>query len=459
MLPIELSELKTVLNGEFVHGTGGGEATGAQTDSRAVKKGDLFFAIRGRNQDGHDFVQEALSKGAAAVIVDREIEKVRRGNVMRVRDTVSALGDLARRIRSKAGVPVVAVTGSNGKTTAKDMIAHVLGADRTVLASQKSFNNQLGLPITLLGIDQETDVVVVECGTSAPGEIAYLGGIAQPNISVVTTVSETHLEGFGTIDAIAREKAALVERLATNGTAVLNMDNEHTKRMSRATTARCVTFGFFRGADVKGSAIEGGPEGIRFLVNDRVPFVLPICGRWMAYNALAAAAVGLTMGMDMMQIAERLMSFRLAPMRMERVELAGVQFINDAYNANPRAVTLALDEIEIWEARRRVFIFGDMLELGSETAKHHEKVGDRVARTPNIGVFVGIGPEATRAVHKAKTLRRTLEAHAFATVEEAARALPDILREGDLALLKGSRGMRLEKVLEAFKPVETAVPV
>jgi UDP-N-acetylmuramoyl-tripeptide--D-alanyl-D-alanine ligase len=179
----------------------------------------------------------------------------------------------------------------------------------------------------------------------------------------------------------------------------------------------------------------------------------------MAYNALASAAVGLTMGMDMMQIAERLMSFRLPPMRMERVELAGVQFVNDAYNANPRAVTLALDEIELWDARRRVFIFGDMLELGAESAKLHEKVGDRVARTPNIDVFVGIGPEATRAVHKAKTLRSKLEAHAFASVEEAARALPDILREGDLALLKGSRGMRLERVLAAFAPKQPEVAV
>ncbi len=459
MLPIDLSDLRTVLAGDFVHGTGGGQATGAQTDSRAVKKGDIFFAIRGRNQDGHEFVQDALAKGAAAVVVDREIEKVRRGNVLRVRDTVASLGDLARWMRNKAGVPIIAVTGSNGKTSTKDMIAHVLGAGRSVLSSQKSFNNHLGLPITLLNMDKETDVVVLECGTSAPGEIAYLAGIAQPNVSVVTTVSETHLEGFGSIEAIAREKAQLVEKLAPNGTAVLNMDNEHTKRMSRATTARCVTFGFFRGADVKGSAIEGGPEGIRFLVNDRVPFVLPICGRWMAYNALAAAAVGLTMGMDMMQIAERLMSFRLPPMRMERIELAGVSFVNDAYNANPRAVTLALDEIELWEARRRVFIFGDMLELGPDSARLHEKVGDRVARTPAIDVFVGIGPEATRAVHKAKTLRRTVEAHAFANVDEAARALPDILREGDLALLKGSRGMRLEKVLGAFKPVEAAVPV
>ncbi|MCC6738892.1 MAG: UDP-N-acetylmuramoyl-tripeptide--D-alanyl-D-alanine ligase [Planctomycetia bacterium] len=460
MLPIDLAELRTVLNGDFVHGTGGGEATGATTDSRAVRKGDLFFAIRGRNQDGHDFVQEALSKGASAAIVDREIAKVRRGNVLRVRDTVSALGDLARRVRAKAGVPVIAVTGSNGKTTTKDMIAHMLGGGRSVLSSQKSFNNHLGLPITLLAIDRETDVVVVECGTSGPGEIAYLGGIAQPNVSVVTTVSETHLEGFGSIDAIAREKASLVEKLAPNGTAVLNMDNEHTRRMTRNTTARCVTFGFFRGADVKGSAIEGGPEGIRFLVNDRVPFVLPICGRWMAYNALAAAAVGLTMGMDMVAIAERLMSFRLPPMRMERVERAGVSFVNDAYNANPRAVTLALDEIELWDARRRVFVFGDMLELGPESARLHEKIGDRVARSPGIGVFVGIGPEATRAVHKAKTLRRTLEAHAFANADEAARALPDVLREGDLALLKGSRGMRLEKVLAAFeRPVEAAVAV
>ncbi|MCE9581198.1 MAG: UDP-N-acetylmuramoyl-tripeptide--D-alanyl-D-alanine ligase [Planctomycetes bacterium] len=457
MLPIELADLKTVLSGEFVHGTGGGEATGTTTDSRAVKKGDIFFAIRGRNQDGHNFVAEALSKGAAAVVVDREIAKPRRGNVLRVRDSVASLGDLARHIRLKATCPVIAVTGSNGKTSTKDMIAHMLGADKNVLSSQKSFNNHLGLPITLLGIDRETDVVVVECGTSAPGEIAYLAGIAQPNISVVTTVSETHLEGFGTIDAIAREKSALIEKLAPNGTAVLNMDNEHTKRMSRATTARCVTFGFFRGADVKGTAIEGGPEGIRFLVNDRVPFVLPICGRWMAYNALAAAAVGLTMGMDMMQIAERLMSFRLPPMRMERVELMGVSFINDAYNANPRAVTLALDEIELWDARRRVFVFGDMLELGSESARLHERVGDRVARTPGIDVFVGIGAEATRAVHKAKTLRRTLEAHAFADVAEASRALPDILREGDLALLKGSRGMRLEKVLAAFQPVPVPV--
>ena len=457
MLPIDLADLRTVLNGEFVHGTGAGEATGAATDSRLVKKGDLFFAIRGRNQDGHNFAAEALAKGAACLVVDREIATPKKGNVLKVRDSVVALGDLARRIRSKAGAPVIAVTGSNGKTTTKDMIAHILTGDRTVVASQKSFNNHLGLPMTLLEIDRETDVVVAECGTSAPGEIAYLAGIAQPNIAVVTTVSETHLGGFGTIAAIAKEKQALVELMAPGGTAVLNADNEHTKRMGRATAGRVVTFGFFRGADVKGSAIEGGPEGIRFLVNDRVSFVLPICGRWMAYNALAAAATALTMGLDMMQIAERLMSFRLPPMRMERTELAGISFINDAYNANPRAVTLALDEIELWEARRKVVVLGDMLELGPDSQRLHEKVGDRVARVPSIDVFVGVGPAAAVAARRAHTLRRTLETHVFADSEEAARELPEILREGDLVLLKGSRGTRLERILASFQPEETVV--
>ncbi|NUN47357.1 MAG: UDP-N-acetylmuramoyl-tripeptide--D-alanyl-D-alanine ligase [Candidatus Brocadiae bacterium] len=457
MLPVELQDLRLVTRGDFVHGTGTGEATGATTDSRAVRKGDVFFAIRGQNTDGHAYVAEALQKGAAAVVIDREIAMPRRGNVLRVRDTVAALGDLARLVRAKFTSPVIAITGSNGKTTAKDMLAHVLSADRSVVSSQKSYNNHLGLPITLLSLTKETDVAVVECGTSAPGEIAALAAICRPDVSVVTTVSETHLGGFGSIEAIAREKAALVEKLGPAGTAILNADNEHTKRMARATTARVMTFGFFRGADVKGSAIEGGPDGIRFLVNDRVPFVLPICGRWMAYNALAATAAASTLGVDAAQVAERLMSFRLPPMRMEKIERAGITFVNDAYNANPRAVTLALDEIELWEARRRVFIFGDMLELGSDSARLHERVGDRVARSPGIGMFVSIGPEATRAAHKARALRHGLEVHAFASTEEAARALPDLLREGDLALIKGSRGMRLERLLAAFEPVELAV--
>ncbi|MBI2921742.1 MAG: UDP-N-acetylmuramoyl-tripeptide--D-alanyl-D-alanine ligase [Planctomycetes bacterium] len=456
MIPVDLAELRSVLNGDFVQGTGAGEAHGVATDSRKVRKGDLFFAIRGKNQDGHAFVEEALRKGAAAAVVDREIALPRKGQVFRVRDTVAALGDLARRIRAKAGVPVIAITGSNGKTTTKDMVAHVLAPDRHVLSSEKSYNNHLGLPITLLGIEKDTDVVVVECGTSMPGEIAYLAGIANPNVSVVTTVSETHLGGFGTIEAIAREKQALVEKVNPGGTAILNLDNEHTRRMTRATAARVTTFGFFRGADVKGSAIEGGPTGIRFLVNDRVAFEVPICGRWMAYNALAAAAVGLTMGLDMVQISERLRTFSLPPMRMERSQIEGITFINDAYNANPRAVTLALDELELWEARRRVFVLGDMLELGADSWRLHEKVADRIARMPAVDVFVGVGPEAARATRKAKALRGSMEVHAFADSEEAGRELREVLREGDLVFLKGSRGMRMERILAAFQPVPVA---
>ena len=260
MIPVDLAELRSVLNGDFVLGTGAGEAHGVTTDSRKVRKGDLFFAIRGKNQDGHAFIEEALKKGAAAAVVDREVSLPRKGQVFRVRDSVAALGDLARRIRSKAGVPVIAITGSNGKTTTKDMVAHILAPDRHVLSSEKSYNNHLGLPITLLGIEKETDVVVVECGTSMPGEIAYLAGIANPNISVVTTVSETHLEGFGTIDAIAREKQALIEKVNPGGTAILNLDNEHTRRMTRATAARVTTFGFFRGADVKEAPSRAGPR-------------------------------------------------------------------------------------------------------------------------------------------------------------------------------------------------------
>ncbi|MBI5369509.1 MAG: UDP-N-acetylmuramoyl-tripeptide--D-alanyl-D-alanine ligase [Planctomycetes bacterium] len=443
-----------IVGGEFITPVHSGQVIAVSTDTRQLQPGDWFVALTGANFDGHDFLRDAVKKGAGGCIVAREFvaeEELDRVPVVRVKDTLLALGDLARQHRSTLDARVVAVTGSNGKTTTTQMIAHVLGKGARVLRTEKSFNNAIGLPLTLLRGRPDHEFAVLELGTSGPGEIAYLAGIARPHVGVITTVSETHLEGLKSVEGVARAKAELLDHIDANGLAVLNQDNEMTRAMARRRAGRTVTFGLFKESTVTGSEVETGAAGLRFRVSG-VPFVVPVLGAWNVYNALAAAAVCTNLGLTLGQVAERLGDFKLPPMRMERSVVRGVTLINDAYNANPKSVLLALDELDqMATAGRKLLVFGEMGELGPAAATLHKKVGERIAQlAPAALVTVGAAARVAAEIVEQAHGKRT-QVFSVATAEEAGEALLGLAREGDVVLFKGSRLNALERALERFR--------
>ncbi len=454
---ITLETLARIAHGSWSPAPPAGAVGRVSTDSRSLGVGDLFIAIRGEKFDGNRFLADAAKRGAIAAVVDGQLVGSAALPVLHVEDSVEALQALAREHRKALRGTVIAITGSNGKTTTKDMVHHVLAKGARAAKSLKSFNNHIGVPLTILSAAPTDDFVVVEVGTNHPGEIARLAAIARPSIAVVTNVGESHLVGLGSVEGVAKEKGALVDALPPEGVAVLNADNEHVRRMADRATSRTLTFGMFHDADLRGSCVESHDGRIRFWVNDRVEFILPLLGGWNAYNALAAAAVALQAGVDLEQTAARLADFRPSPMRMEPVEVAGIRFVNDAYNANPASTLLALDQFDMLESEgRKVVVLGEMRELGEHSARLHARVGERVGRM-SVDLFVAVGremataAEAARAPNptEARTAGRSVEV--VMTADEAAEVLLARLRPGDLVLLKGSRAVGLERVLERLR--------
>lgn len=471
-MSITLERLARITHGQWVPAPPSGTVGRVSTDSRSLRSGDLFFAIRGEKFDGHRFLSDAARQGAIAAVVDGAVVGSPSLPVLRVNNSVEALQALAREHRKAFRGTVVAITGSNGKTTTKDMVHHILAKGARATKSQKSFNNHIGVPLTLLSASPDDDFVVVEVGTNHPGEIARLASIAQASIAVVTNVAESHLEGLGSVEGVAKEKGALVEALPPEGVAVLNVDNEHVRRMARR-APRTLSFGMFHEADLRGSRLETYDGSIRFWVNDRVEFVLPLLGSWNAYNALAAAAVAVQAGVDLEEAAARLADFRPSPMRMEAVEVAGVRFVNDAYNANPASALLALDQFDVLECEgRKVVVLGEMKELGAHSARLHARVAERVGRM-RVDLFVAVGREmaaAAEGLRDASQDEARIAGHSEAriaghgkaggterrveiveTADEAAELLLGWLRPGDLVLLKGSRAVGLERVLDLLR--------
>jgi UDP-N-acetylmuramoyl-tripeptide--D-alanyl-D-alanine ligase len=435
--------------------TGSGDPSlpvnGFSTDTRSLAPGACFVAIRGPRFDGHDFVADAFARGAAAAIVERDTPGVGGRPCIRVSDAVAALGRAASAHRSRLRARVVAVTGSNGKTTTQSMIAHILAGRLRVVHAAKSFNNAIGVPLTLLAAGPEHDVLVVEVGTNHPGEIAALAALARPDVAVITNVSAAHLEGFGDEAGVAREKAALLDRLPDSGTAVLNADNAWTAEMARARRGRTVTFGVGHGAAVKASDIQWQSRSIGFRVGE-VAFRLHLLGEWNVLNALAAAAAARECGVPLEESAERLAGFAPPPMRMEVREAGGVIWVNDAYNANPASTLAAIGEFgRLKPTGRRVVVLGEMRELGEASARLHRSAGEALAGiTPDCAVFVGAATAPAAARFREMTGDRAAVREA-PDAASAAQALAQYLRPGDMVLLKGSRAMGLECVLKTFE--------
>jgi UDP-N-acetylmuramoyl-tripeptide--D-alanyl-D-alanine ligase len=437
-------------------------AQGYSIDSRTVQPGELFFAVKGERLDGHDFVEQALSRGAIAAVVEKK-QLARYSNpvgLLAVDDTLVALQTLATAVRKIWGKTAIGVTGSMGKTTTKEAMAHLLAIKYRVHRTKGNFNNHFGLPLGLLTLEPEYDLAVVEMGMSHPGEISALARIALPNQAVVTNVAPVHLESFDSIAGIARAKYELIEALPHGGTAVLNADDEYVCQFGRDFKGKVILFGVKPSthvparvlADVRAENIEVlGPEGTRFdLVSREVRQSVhsPLLGKHNIYNVLAAAAIALEHGITPSEIAGSLPSLQPADKRGQVVQLGNITVLYDCYNSSPKALMAAVDTLAAMPARRRIVVAGEMLELGSTGEQLHRECGRYMAGS-KLDFLLGVRGLAKPMVEAAG--EAGMKAEFVATPEEAGEWLARETREGDVVLLKASRGVKLERALETWR--------
>ena len=444
--------------GEFDHRA---IAEGYSIDSRTLRPGDLFFAVKGERLDGHDFVEQALAKGAAAAVVrkDQLARYSVKTRLLAVEDTLVALQTLATALRRLWGKLVVGVTGSAGKTTTKEAIAHLLATRYRVLKSEGNFNNHFGLPLMLLKLQPEQEVAVIEIGMSHPGEIGALAKIAQPEIGVVICVAPVHLEFFNSVSEIARAKYELIASLPAGGTAVLNADDEYVSQFGRDFKGKVVRFGLKAPADIRAEHIQQcGALGSEFdLVVDgcREKATLPLVGNHNVSNALAAVAVALERGLTPSETVEALKTLAPGDRRGQVVQLGNITVINDCYNSNPKALNAMVDVLAAIPAKRHIVVAGEMLELGSSGEELHRRAGRHMAEK-KIDVLLGVRGLAQPMVEAAR--QAGIRAEFVPTPETAGEWLAQETRAGDMVLLKASRGVKLERALETWQSRQAIVP-
>jgi len=445
---------------EFISATGNfvreESVNGYSIDSRTVGPGQLFFAVKGGRLDGHDFVEQALEKGATSAVVRQDhlgrYSGQTRAKLLAVEHSLSALQTLATAVRKLWGKPLIAVTGSAGKTTTKEAIAHVLSSRFRVLKSEGNFNNHFGLPLMLLKLEPEHDLAVIEMGMSHAGEIRALAKIAQPEIGVVTNVAAVHLEFFDSLAGIARAKYELIESLPASGTAVLNADDEYVSQFGRDFKGKVLLYGTHQNSHVRAEKIQSkGAEGTEFDVvvgNVREHAVLPLVGEHNVLNALAAVAVGVESGLKLLQAVAALVTLAPAEKRGQVLHMGNITVINDCYNSNPKALEAMVDALGSMPGTRRIVIAGEMLELGPAGEQMHRSAGRQIAEN-KIDLLVGVRGLAESMVDAAR--QAGVQSEFLTSPEQAGEWLARETRDGDVVLLKASRGVKLEKALETWK--------
>lgn len=420
--------------------------TGWSVDSRTLQPGELFFALRGPVNDGHAHVTEVFEKGALAAVVE---EGAGGGRLLRVDDSLRALQKLAAWARREWRGDVVAVTGSAGKTTTKDVIAEMLATEIATAKNQGNLNNHVGLPLSLLRLDETARVAVLEMGMNHAGEIRELAAIARPDVGVVTNVGYAHIENFESVEDIAAAKRELVEALGDRGTAVLNADDERVAAFATVHHGRTILYGQSPDAQVRAEDVEYGSPGVRFRVG-RVPFESALSGRHSVSNLLAGIAVAGVFGIPPDRLKERVQQLTPGKMRGERLQHNGVLIFNDCYNSNPDAVRAMLEVVRDTPARRRIAVLGEMLELGRWAEPLHRDVGNYAAMC-GFDVLVGIRGAACFMVDAVKRAGLTAAAaFFFDDPQEAGRLVRTLAQPGDVILFKGSRGVHVERALEEF---------
>jgi len=433
-------------------------------DSREVKNNFLFIAIIGEKQDGHQYLEDAVKNGATALIVDREIKNDfiinNEISILKVDNTTKALQDIAHNYRMTfEDLKVIAVTGSAGKTTTKDLIYSVLSQKYNCLKTEGNYNNHIGLPLTLLQLTAEKKFAIVEMGMSALAEIDLLAKIAVPDLGVVTNVAAAHLKQLGSLENIAKAKKELIDNLSSSDTAVLNYDNLYTRKMGKDSKAEVLYFGFESGADIKVLFYNYDPdeEIMKFTLsykNEKYSFRFNRAGKHNIYNAMIAILIAFKYNLNTSLIQTGLLKTKFSSLRMEFIELKnGAKIINDSYNANPLAVKAALDVLAEKKGDRKIAVLASMLELGESSTKKHQEIG-KYASQKNIDILITIGKEAEEIAIGAASKMETEKIVSLADNKACINFLVNEMKNGDLILIKGSRANKLEEIVKELRVKE-----
>lgn len=455
MDPTSLHQVALWAGGVITAGDGRADVVDVCTDSRSLKAGDLFVALRGENFDAHNFVAQAAQLGAVGAIVQEVPANLpAEFTVILVEDTLRALQELAQNYRRSLALQVVSLTGSNGKTSTKDMTASVLARRFQVTKTEGNFNNHIGLPMTLLRARGGDQAGVFEIGMNHPGEIAPLAALAAPDVAIITNIGMAHIEHMGSREAIALEKGMLAEALKPGGYLILNADDEFTPAIAARTRADVVLAGLEKG-DVRATNLQPHFHGVKFTIEAdgrSIEAEVPVPGVHMVRNALLAVAAGRVFGLTLEECAEGLRELTLTKGRLEQKIVRGIHLLDDTYNANPDSVVAALTTLTgMPAAGRRIAVLGRMGELGTEAETGHRRVGEAAAED-GIDCVIGVGDEARWITDAAYTggVEKVFQCE---SIEDAVRSLRGFARAGDVVLVKGSRSSRMERIVEGLQVV------
>jgi len=454
----KVNELLEATGGRFIAPVNAVNIEGISIDSRTIKPQDAFIAIKGSNFDGHNFLAEAIRKGASCIIKEAAAKKLpqkvkgKTGKIacIEVKDTVKALGDIARFQRKKFDIPVVAVTGSNGKTTVKEMLAHVLSKKFKVLKNEGTKNNQIGLPLTLINLNSSHDAAVLEVGTNHFGEVNYLTRICRPNIGIITNIGPSHLEYLRNLAGVFREKYKLIENLEKPYVAVLNADDDLLRKKVSANAGKTIILGFGmkNHCDFFAAHIKNISRGLEFRIKQKYRFTLKTLGYYNISNALAAIVVARLFGIKYSDIAGKLATFDFPQGRLKFIKINNINFIDDTYNSNPLSLSHALNLLADFKTKgKKIFVMGDMLELGNYKERFHYQAGQEAAQCCDI--FITVGRLSRLAAEAAKD--SSFDPKNILTCQTAGQARDILfkkvsLKKDDIVLVKGSRLMKMEEI-------------
>ncbi len=454
MISVSISEVINAVDGVLCHGSGEGIITSATTDSRKAEKGSLFIAICGENVDGHAYVEKAFFQGAVCAIVEKDIEGDFKGNIIKVKNSVSAMGRLAHFIMDKISVPTVAITGSVGKTTTRDMTYAVMSEKFNTLKNENNFNNEIGVPLTVFNADKNTEAAVIEMGMDNFGEIDRLSKIAPPDVSIITNIGMSHIERLGSQENIYRAKSEMFKNLKPDGVIILNGDDKILMSHKDELSGKVITIGVEnKNADITASDIKSSENSVSFKAKCKecdFSVTLPLPGEHNVLNALLAIATGVHFGIPCEKIAKALSEFSMTKMRMDIIELSGLTIINDCYNAAPDSVRAALSVLSKYKSRK-VAILGDIAALGEFSFSAHKDLGQDVVKN-DIDLLFTIGENARFIAEGA--FENGMESENIISAENIDDILPEILKRlksNDVCLVKASRVMGLERVTEFLK--------
>jgi len=443
------------VKGKLLSGNPDEMLTGISTDTRNIKNGELFVAIKGGNFDGHSFILDAVAKGAGGVLVQEggitnANFKLPDVSFILVNDSIRALGDIGNFHRSRFNIPIIGITGSNGKTTTKEMTSAILSKKFNALKSYGTENNNIGVPLTLMRLNSNHNMVILEMGTNHLGEIRRLSEIARPTMAIITNIGPSHLEYLEDVDTVLKAKLEILEYMDKDGKLILNADDDSLRTIK--TSRKAIWFGFDKEADFYADKINPEPDGINFRLNGKWDISLGVLGRHNVYNALAAIACGLDFGVSIDDIKDVLKEFKVPNMRMEVKRFGDIKIINDTYNANPPSMKQAIEALrDMVTEGRKVLVVGDMLELGTFSGRFHHLVGKQAAES-GIDLIVAVGKLAehiSKGAQEAGMSQRKIKL--CAATKEACEKVASLIKKGDTILVKGSRAMKMEGIVNELE--------